>query len=244
MRRRLPVLGAALAVAITVMVTACSSSSPAPPASPLSSSSALTCASESSHCTAPGTVRWSLRLPGSAQFDISTGLAVLNMPAASDEGIAGFGDIPNGYLASVEVAPGLMVFQQPGRAVVEAVDPAIGRRLWTTKLSTPHGFTPDTTGSGALTLSLVASGGVITAYDSTDYLWWVVNAATGAASPPHRLASYAQANPATNLHATADVLPATSQNVVLLNTRRFRGSTRLPGRCGGRCRCVGGPDMP
>ena len=98
------------------------------------------------------------------------------MPAASDEGIAGFGDIPNGYLASVEVAPGLMVFQQPGRAVVEAVDPATGRRLWTTKLPTPPGFTPDTTVSGALTLSLMAAGGVIAAYDSADYLWWVANA--------------------------------------------------------------------
>jgi hypothetical protein len=223
MRRRLRVLGVALAVAVAVTVAACSSSSPAPPASPLSGSSALTCTSGSRHCAAPGTVRWSLPLPGSAQFDISTGSTVLNMPAASDEGIAGFGDIPNGYLASIEVAPGLMTFQQPGRAVVEAVDPATGMRLWTTKLPTPQGFTPDTTVSGALTLSLVAAGGVITVYDSADYLWWVVNAATGAASPPHRLASYAQANPATDLHATADVLPVTSQNVVLLNNTQVQG---------------------
>src|SRR6202050_4236561 len=173
MRRRLPVLGVALAVAVSV--TACSSS-PAPPGSPLSASSALPCASGSHHCVAPGTVRWSVRLPGSAQFDISSGATVLNMPAASDEGIAGFGDIPNGYLASIEVAPGSIAFQQPGRAVVEAVDPATGRRLWTAKLPTPRGFTPDTTVSGALTLSLVAADGVITAYDSADYLWWVVNA--------------------------------------------------------------------
>jgi hypothetical protein len=223
MRRPLPLLGVALAVAVAVTVTACSSSAPAAPASPLSSSSALTCASGSSHCTAPGTVRWSLRLPGSAQFDISTGLAVLNVPAASDEGIAGFGDIPNGYLASVEVAPGLMAFQQPGRAVVEAVDPATGRRLWATRLPTPAGFTPDTTVSGALTLSLVAASGAITVYDSADYLWWVVDATTGAASPPHRLASYAQANPAANLHATADVLPVTSQDVALLNNTQVQG---------------------
>lgn len=229
MRRRLPVLGVALAAAVAVSVTACSSSSPAPPASPLSGSSALTCTSGSSHCTAPGTVRWSLRLPGSAQFDISTGLSVLNMPAASDEGIAGFGDIPNGYLASVEVAPGLMAFQQPGRAVVEAVDPATGRRLWTTKLATPHGFVADTTVSGALTLSLVAAGGVITAYDSADYLWWMISAASGAASPPHRLASYTQANPAANLHATADVLPVTSQNVVLLNDTQVQGTDPVTG---------------
>src|SRR6202050_3578902 len=214
MRRRLPVLGVALAVAAAVTVTACSSSSPALPASPLSASSALPCASGSHHCVAPGTVRWSVRLPGSAQFDISSGATVLNMPAASDEGIAGFGDIPNGYLASIEVAPGSIAFQQPGRAVVEAVDPATGRRLWTTKLPTPPGFTPDTTVSGALTLSLVAAGGVITVYDSADYLWWVVNAATGAASPPHRLASYAQANPAANLHATGDVRPRRCQKGV------------------------------
>jgi outer membrane protein assembly factor BamB len=221
MRRRLPVLGVALAVAVTV--TACSSSSPAPPASPLSGSSALTCGSGSRHCVAPGTVRWSVRLPGSSQFDIGSGSAVLNMPAASDEGITGFGDIPNGYLATVEVAPGLVVFQQPGRAAIEAVDPATGRRLWATKLPAPPGFTPDTTVSGALTLSIVAAGGVITAYDSADYLWWMVNAATGAASPPRRLASYAQANPATDLHATDDVLPVTSQNVVLLNNTQVQG---------------------
>src|ERR1700733_563765 len=180
MRRRLRVLGVALALAVPVTVTACSSSSPAPPASPLSSSSALTCAAGSRHCVAPGTVRWSVRLPGSSQFDISTGSTVLNMPAAADEGIAGFGDIPNGYLAGVEVASGLVVFQQPGRAGVEAVDPATGRRLWTTKLPTPDGFPPDTTVGGALTLSLVAAGGVITAYDRADYLGWGLNAAPGA----------------------------------------------------------------
>src|ERR1700689_2137201 len=147
MRRRLRVLGAALAVAVAVSVTACSSS-PTSPGSPLSGSSALTCGGGSRHCVAPGTVRWSVRLPGSSQFDISSGSTVLNMPAASDEGIAGFGDIPNGYLASVEVAPGLMVFQKPSRAVAEAGDPAAGRRLWTTKLPTARGFTPDTTVSG------------------------------------------------------------------------------------------------
>src|ERR1700689_734356 len=145
MRRRLPVLGVALAVAVSV--TACSSSL-APPGSPLSGSSALTCGGGPRHCVAAGTVRWSVRLPGSSQFDISSGSTVLNMPAASDEGIAGFGDIPNGYLAGVEVAPGLMVFQKPSRAVAEAGDPAAGRRLWTTKLPTARGFTPDTTVSG------------------------------------------------------------------------------------------------
>lgn len=166
------------------------------------------------------------------------------MPAASDEGIAGFGDIPNGYLASVGVAPGLMVFQQPGRAVVEAIDPATGRRLWTTKLQTPPGFTPDTTVSGALTFSIVAAGGEITVYDSADYLWWVMNAATGAASPPHRLASYAQANPATGIHVTDDVLPVTQQSVVLLNNTQVQGTDPATGSVRWQVPLRRGPDMP
>jgi hypothetical protein len=204
-------------------LTACSSSPPAPPASPLSRSSAVTCVSGSSRCTAPGSVRWSLRLPGSAQFDIDSGTAILNMPAASDEGIASFGGIPNGYLAAVQVAPGLMVFEQPNRAVIEAVDPATGRRLWSTKLATPPGFASETMASGTLTLAFVAAGGVITVYDQADYVWWMVNAMTGAASPPHRLASYAQANPATGLHVTDDVLPVTQQSAVLLNNTQVQG---------------------
>jgi hypothetical protein len=200
-----------------VCATACSSS-PAPPASPLSGSSALTCTDGSRQCTAPGTVRWSLPLPGSTQFDIGSGMAILNMPAATAEGI-GFGGIPNGYLATVTVAPGLMVAQQPGRAVIEAVDPATGKRLWTTKLPVPAGFTPDTAVSGALILSLTAAGGVITVYDSADYLWWLVNAVTGVASPPHRLASYSH----TSSSGTDDVLPVSQRSVVLLNDTNVQG---------------------
>ena len=137
MRRRLRVLGAALAVAVAVSVTACSSS-PTSPASPLSGSSALTCTGGSRHCAEPGTVRWSLLLPGSSQFDIQSGTGVINMPGSAAEGISGFGEIPTGYLATVEVGPGSMVFQQPGRMVIEAIDPATGKRLWTTKMPTPR----------------------------------------------------------------------------------------------------------
>jgi PQQ-like domain len=217
MRRRLPVLGVALAVAVAVTVTACSSSGPAPPASPLSGSSVLTCTG-SRHCTAPGAVRWSLPLPGSAQFDIQSGMGIINMPGSAAEGISGFGEIPNNYLATVEVGPGQVVFEQPNRLVIEAIDPATGRRLWTTKLPTPRGFTPDTAVS-ALTLGIVAGGGAITAFDSADYLWWVVNAATGAASPAHRLASYTD----TSQQSTDDVLPVTPRSAVLLGNTQVQG---------------------
>jgi PQQ-like domain len=224
MRRRLPVLGVALAVAVAVTVTACSSS-PAPPASPLSGSSVLTCTGGSRHCTAPGTVRWSLPLPGSSQFDIQSGMGIINMPGSAAEGISGFGEIPNDYLATVEVGPGQVVFQQPNRLVIEAIDPATGRRLWTTKLPTPRGFTPDTAVSGGLILGIVAANGAITAYDSADYLWWVVNAATGAAGPPHRLASYTN----TSQQSTDDVLPVTPQAAVLLNNTQVQGTDPVTG---------------
>jgi hypothetical protein len=219
MRRRLPVLGAALAVAVTVTVTACSSSSPAPPASPLSGSSVLTCTGGSRHCAAPGTVRWSLPLPGSSQFDIQSGTGVINMPGSAAEGISGFGEIPTGYLASVEVGPGSMVFQQPGRMVIEAIDPATGKRLWRTKMPTPQGFSPNMNVNGALVFAIEAADGVITVYDSADYLWWLVNAATGAASPPHRIASYTN----TSAQSPDDVLPVNPQSVVLLNNTQVQG---------------------
>jgi outer membrane protein assembly factor BamB len=213
--RRLPVVGIALSVAL--VVTGCSSS-PAPPVSPLSGSSALTC-DGGLRCVEPGTVRWSLPLPGSSQFDISSGTSVLNMPALPAEGVASVGEIPPGYLATVAVAPGLVVIQQPNRAVIEAIDPATGKRLWTTKLATPPGFTPDTAVSGALVLSMLAADDVITVYDSPDYLWWQVSAATGAASVSHRIASYTQAN----AQATHDVLPVTQQSAVLLNDTQVQG---------------------
>jgi len=213
--RPLPVIGITLSVAL--VVTACSSS-PAPPASPLSGSSALTCGG-GARCAEPGIVRWSVTLPRSSKFDIDSGSWFLNVPGLAAEGYVNSAIAPNGYLATVTVAPGSVVFQQPGRAAIEAIDPATGRRLWTTKLATPPGFTPDTTVKGALVLDILNADGVITVYDSRDGLWWLVNAATGAAGRPRRLASYSQANG----QGTADVLPVTEQSVALLNDTQVQG---------------------
>lgn len=205
-----------LAVTVTALmtVTGCSSSAPAP-ASQLNGSSALTCSAGSRGCTAPGRVRWSVPLPGSASFDISTGESLVNMPAMAAEGITSFGDIPAGYLANVAVAPGVFLFQQPNRPVIEAIEPATGRRLWTTKLPTPRNFSPDNDVSGALSITFAVSGGLVTAYDQTDYLWWLLNAATGSVTPPRRLAAYSQ--PGIGGQAPVDVLPVTSRSVILLN---------------------------
>lgn len=164
-------------------------------------------------------MRWSVPLPGSSQFDIQSGMGIINMPGSAAEGIASFGEIPNGYLATVEVGPGLVVFQQPNRLVIEAIDPATGRRLWATKLRTPKGFTPNTIVNGALVLGIVAADGVITVYDSPDGLWWLVNAATGSAGRPHQVPSFTQSNG----QETDSVLPVTPQNVVLLNNTQVQG---------------------
>jgi hypothetical protein len=204
-------------LAMLAAVAACSSS-PSPPASTLNSASTLACPARSGRCTAPGTVRWSVRLPGSASFEISTGQSILNYPAAGEEGIADFGGIPSGYLANVAVAPGLVLFQQPNRPVIEAIDPATGKRLWTTKLRTPRGFSPNTDVSGALSITLTVSGGLITAYDQADYLWWVLNPATGAASPPQKWVAYSQSSGGTLGQPGIYVLPASPSSVLMVNT--------------------------
>ena len=214
--RRVPVAATAIAVCLLMAVAACSSSSSPPaPASPLNGASTLTCPANAGRCTAPGTVRWSVPLPGSASFDISSGESVLNYPAAGDEGIADFGGIPNGYLATVAVAPGVALFQQPDRAVIEAIDPATGRRLWTTKLP---GSSRNLSVPGGLDITLVVSGDLIAAYNQADYTWWLLNAATGAVSPPHQEATYSQPGSGpTGGQASVDVLPVSPGSVLLLN---------------------------
>src|ERR1700733_5104377 len=137
----------AVAAVVTLAAVAGCSSSPSVPASPLTPARTLTCPGSSRTCTAPGTVRWSVPLPGSASFDISTGMSILNMPGAAASGIASFGGIPNDYLAPVAVAPGQVVFQPPGRPMVEAVDPATGRRQWVTRLTRPPAGADTTPGA-------------------------------------------------------------------------------------------------
>ncbi|HEY1702568.1 MAG TPA: PQQ-binding-like beta-propeller repeat protein [Trebonia sp.] len=144
---------------------------------------------------------------GDSQSDIQAGTALLNMPAAAADQIT-YG-VPENQDLSVDIAPGLVLFQS-GVTAVEAVNPATGKVLWNTKLPTPQGFSE---GGTPPILGFTVANGLISVYDSADYLWWIVNQATGAASPPHRLASYSQPGGA----ATDDVLPLNSGNVILVN---------------------------
>ncbi|MGH3172136.1 MAG: PQQ-binding-like beta-propeller repeat protein [Trebonia sp.] len=210
-RRR---FGAVIALTGLLSIAACSSS-PSVPSSPLNGSSALTCATGSHGCTAPGTVRWSVPLGGSTQFDVPAGGSVLNMPAAHADQISY--SFPDGYLAEVAVAPDLVVFQH-GKAAAEAVNPVTGKLLWNKKLPLPPGFSPEgSPPDGALDLELTVANGEVSVYDQTDYLWWLVNAATGAASPPHRLAAYSRNRNTVASTAAADVVPVNAGNAVLLN---------------------------
>jgi hypothetical protein len=200
----------AVAAVVTLAAVAGCSSSPSVPASPLTPARTLTCPGSSRTCTAPGTVRWSVPLPGSASFDITTGMSILNMPGAAASGIASFGGIPNDYLTPVAVAPGQVAFQPPGRPMVEAVDPATGRRKWVTRLTRPSAAA-DTT-PGAVSLTLAAANGMITAYDPANSAWWLLNAATGAASAPRLIPDSVAVGPSTAL----TVLPVTGQSVALV----------------------------
>jgi outer membrane protein assembly factor BamB len=110
---------------------------------------------------------------------------------------------------NIGIEPGLVLFQS-GVTAVEAVNPATGKVLWNTKLPTPRGFSE---GATPPVLDFTVANGMISVYDSDEYLWWVVNEATGAASPPHTLASYSRIGGA----AAADVLSLNSGNVILVN---------------------------
>lgn len=144
---------------------------------------------------------------GGSQSDIQAGTSLLNLPAAAADQIT-YG-VPEGKAVSVDIAPGLVLFQS-GLTAAEAVNPATGKVLWNTKLPTPRGFSE---GSTPPTLDFAVANGMISVYDPVDYLWWILNQATGAASPPHTLASYSQPGGA----AADDVLPLNSGNAILVN---------------------------
>jgi hypothetical protein len=212
--RQLPVVGAALAVTVAVTVAACSSSSsPPPPASPLASTKDLTCTGGARACTSPGTVRWSVTLPH---------LSGLGLIDVSSEGIQDLydpndADASSGTQAQIAVSPGLFVYQI-GSAVINAIDPATGRHLWTTRLPLPRGFTPsDTPPDGAMNIGLTAADGEVTAYDPNDFLWWQLNATTGTASPPRRLAAYYHGEGSLAGPPPLDAMPAGPQDTVLVS---------------------------
>ena len=201
----------AVLVAVALAAVAGCSSSPPVPASPLNSTKALACPHGARSCTAPGTVRWSVPLPGSASSSISTGQSALNLPDLQSLGIAEFGGIPGDYLATVAVAPSQVVFEPGGRLMVEAIDSVTGKRQWATRLTLPRGAQFLAPGS-QLTPTLTDVNGLITAYDPDALTWWLLNAATGAASPPRQIPSSDQASGTGNV----TVLPVTARDVALV----------------------------
>lgn len=172
MQRRLLVWFAAVAVSAVTMAAGCAAPV-SPDASPLTGSSVLTCPDGPRDCTSPGTVRWSVPLPGSARFVIDTGTAVLNARSAITS-VAGLGG--PGYLANTVITAGLMVFQRG--PMIEAVDLQTGQLRWSTPLPEPPQLPPPN-GQWPLLdyLTMTAANGLIAA--SVASSWVVLDARTG-----------------------------------------------------------------
>jgi outer membrane protein assembly factor BamB len=178
MQRRLLVWFTAVAVSAVTMAAGCAAPV-SPDASPLTGSSMLTCPDGSTDCTSPGTVRWSVPLPGSARFVIVPGTAVLNARSAITS-VAGMGG--PGYLANTVITAGLMVFQRG--PIVEAVDLKTGHRRWSTSLPEPPQLPPSQSVVPPNEqwplldyLTMTAANGLIAA--SVDSSWVLLDARTG-----------------------------------------------------------------
>lgn len=106
-------------------VLAACSSAPSVPRSPLDRGT-LTCLDGSRTCTKPGSVRWSLPVPGSYETELSDG-SELDM--RSEEAVdASFEDLPPGGVHSAAFTGGRVITCAAG--VVEAIDPGSGRVRW------------------------------------------------------------------------------------------------------------------
>jgi hypothetical protein len=186
MQRRLLVWFTAVAVAAVTMAAGCAAPRSSA-ASPLTGSSVLTCPDGPRDCTSPGTVRWSVPLPGSAQFVIRAGAAVLNARSAISSVL---GMAEPGYLAKTVITSGLLVFQRG--PVIEAVGLKTGQPRWSTRIPAPPPssepvLSPDIAKVPLLDyLTMTAANGLIAA--SVGPSWLLLDARTGRLLTPRFVA--------------------------------------------------------
>jgi outer membrane protein assembly factor BamB len=182
-----------------------------PAASPPASSSVLTCPDGLRDCTSPGTVRWSVPLPGSARFVIGAGTAVLNARSAISSVTA---MAEPGYIAKAVLTSGLLVFQRG--PVIEAVDLETGQSRWTTRLPEPPPASepapsPHLTKRPLLDyLAMTAANGLIAA--SVGSSWLLLDAKTGRLLTP-RFVLMSSRDWGGNC---CDVLPESARSLILL----------------------------
>lgn len=224
MRRRLLVWSTAVAVSVVTMAAGC-----AAPVSP--DASPLTCPYGPKDCTSPGTVRWSVPLPGSARFVIDTGTAVLNARSAITS-VAGMGG--PGYLANTVITAGLMVFQRG--PVIEAADLKTGQLRWSTPLPEPPRLPPPN-GQWPLLeyLTMTAANGLIAA--SVASSWVVLDARTGRLLTPRFVPLPAPPDGG----GWREVLPESAHSLILLGNPLVEAVDPVTARV--RWRGVAGPSV-
>ena len=209
MQRRLLVWCTAVAVAAVTMAVGCAA--PPPAASPSAGSSVLTCPDGPRDCTSPGTVRWSVPLPGSARFVIRAGAAVLNVESAISS-VAGVTE--PGYLAKTVITSGLLVFQRG--PVIEAVDLKTGQPRWSTQLPQPPPsgepvLSPNIEKLPLLDyLTMTTANGLIAA--SVGSSWLLLDARTGRLLTPR----FVPVPPQDRGDNCCDVLPESAHSLILL----------------------------
>jgi outer membrane protein assembly factor BamB len=116
-------------------------------------------------------------VPGSGQFVIKTGTAILNSQSAIGSSASG---VASGYLATTVITSGLLVIQRG--PVIEAVDLTTGRVRWSTPVPLPPPSSvpawSHATGLQLLDyLTLTAANGLIAA--SVGSSWLLLDATTG-----------------------------------------------------------------
>jgi outer membrane protein assembly factor BamB len=210
MQRRLLVWFTAVVVPAVATAAGCAGP-PLPAASPLTSSSVLTCPDGPRDCTSPGTVRWSVPLPGSGRFVIGAGAAVLNARSA----ISSVADMAEpGYLATTIVTSGLLVIQRG--PVIEAVDLTTGQLRWATRLPEPPTSSVPVVSPYQAKLPLLdyltmtAANGLIAA--SVGSSWVLLEARTGRLLTPRFVPGPAQDWGGN----CCDVLPESAHSLILL----------------------------